>query len=157
VRGGFKRAPGDSGDAITYWLDRMSNLEPVPSAPAIVLGGGIAGLAAARLLARHYPRVLVLERDLRPDVARAEEAFSSWRRGGVPQLRHSHAFLARLRLVLLAHMPDVLDRLRASGVRARLLDAGPTITHDQVNRWIGATGEQVETPAVVAFVRSCRP
>src|SRR5262249_19705147 len=95
----------------------MSNLEPVPSAPAIVLGGGIAGLAAARLLARHYPRVLVLERDLRPDVAKAEEAFGSWRRGGVPQLRHSHAFLARLRLVLLAHLPDVLDRLRASGVR----------------------------------------
>lgn len=91
--------------------------EPVPSAPAIVLGGGIAGLATARLLGRHFPRVIVLERDVRGDVAAPEDAFRSWRRGGVPQLRHSHAFLARLRLVLLAHMPDVLDRLRASGVR----------------------------------------
>jgi len=35
----------------------------------------------------------------------------------VPQFRHSHAFLARLRVVLLAHLPDVLDRLRAAGVR----------------------------------------
>jgi 2-polyprenyl-6-methoxyphenol hydroxylase-like FAD-dependent oxidoreductase len=91
--------------------------ERVPAAPAIVLGGGIAGLATARLLGRHFPRVIVLERDVRGDVAAPEDAFRSWRRGGVPQLRHSHAFLARLRLVLLAHMPDVLDRLRASGVR----------------------------------------
>jgi 2-polyprenyl-6-methoxyphenol hydroxylase-like FAD-dependent oxidoreductase len=35
----------------------------------------------------------------------------------VPQFRHSHAFLARLRVVLLAHFPDVIDRLRAAGVR----------------------------------------
>lgn len=95
----------------------MSVPEATPSAPAVVLGGGIAGLAAARLLARHYPRVLVLERDQRPDGGTPEDAFHSWRRGGVPQLRHSHAFLARLRLVLLAHMPDVLDRLRDNGVR----------------------------------------
>src|SRR5262249_22972527 len=95
----------------------MPSLESVRSAPAVVLGGGGAGLARPARRARHFARVLVLERDVRGDVAAPEEAFSSWRRGGVPQLRHSHAFLARLRLVLLAHMPDILDRLRASGVR----------------------------------------
>jgi 2-polyprenyl-6-methoxyphenol hydroxylase-like FAD-dependent oxidoreductase len=104
----------------------MPALESVPAAPAVVLGGGVAGLATARLLARHFPRVVVLERDIRDDVAAPEDAFRSWRRGGVPQLRHSHAFLARLRLVLLAHMPDVLDRLRASGVREiALADMAP--------------------------------
>ena len=104
----------------------MPSLEVVPSAPAVVLGGGIAGLATARLLVRHFPRVLVLERDVRDDVDAPEEAFRSWRRGGVPQLRHSHAFLARLRLVLLAHLPDVLERVRAGGAREiALADMAP--------------------------------
>lgn len=84
--------------------------------PAVVLGGGIAGLAAARLLARHFPRVVVIERDVRPE-GTADDAFRSWERSGVPQFLHSHAFLARLRLALLAHFPDVLERLRAIGVR----------------------------------------
>src|SRR5204862_1160050 len=84
---------------------------------AVVLGGGIGGLAAARLLTRHFRRVVVLERDHRDAVATPEEAFTGWARSGVPQFRHSHAFLARIRLVLLAHLPDVLDRLRAVGAR----------------------------------------
>ncbi|MFN8545462.1 MAG: NAD(P)-binding protein [Candidatus Binatia bacterium] len=88
-----------------------------PPLPCVILGGGVAGLAAARLLTRHFARVLVLERDERTAVSGPEEAFQVWERSGVPQFRHSHAFLARLRLVLLAHMPDVLDRLRAAGVR----------------------------------------
>jgi 2-polyprenyl-6-methoxyphenol hydroxylase-like FAD-dependent oxidoreductase len=85
--------------------------------PAVVLGGGIAGLAAARFLARHYEKVVVLERDRRPPLASPEDAFRDWERPGVPQFHHSHAFLARLRVVLLAHLPDVLDRLRTAGVR----------------------------------------
>jgi 2-polyprenyl-6-methoxyphenol hydroxylase-like FAD-dependent oxidoreductase len=90
--------------------------------PAVVIGGGVAGLAVARLLTRHHARVVVLERDRRPDVESPEDAFAAWERPGVPQFRHSHAFLARLRVVLLAHLPDVLDRLRASGVREFGLD-----------------------------------
>jgi 2-polyprenyl-6-methoxyphenol hydroxylase-like FAD-dependent oxidoreductase len=82
-----------------------------------VLGGGVVGLAAARLLTRHFARVVVLERDRRPPTRTAEDAFTGWERPGVPQFRHSHAFLARLRVMLLAHLPDVLDRLRAAGVR----------------------------------------
>ncbi|MGH7896112.1 MAG: NAD(P)/FAD-dependent oxidoreductase, partial [Candidatus Binatia bacterium] len=93
---------------------------------AVVLGGSIAGLATARLLARHFARVVVIERDVRPDVDTPEAAFTAWERPGVPQFRHSHAFLARLRLVLLAHMPDVLGRLRTAGVREiRLAETVP--------------------------------
>jgi 2-polyprenyl-6-methoxyphenol hydroxylase-like FAD-dependent oxidoreductase len=103
---------------------------PVPrlhgTTQAVILGGGIAGLAAARLVARHFSRVIVLERDTRIDVASPADAFTAWERSGVPQFRHSHAFLARLRLVLLAHMPDVLEQLRAAGVREiRLADTVP--------------------------------
>src|SRR3989442_12876819 len=95
----------------------MSTPPAASPLPAVVLGGGLAGLAAARLLRRHFPRVVVLERDRRPETASPEDAFAAWERRGVPQFRHSHAFLARLRVVLLAHLPDVLDRLRAVGVR----------------------------------------
>src|SRR5213594_2504774 len=99
----------------------MSTTSPDSPLPAVVLGGGLAGLAAARLLRRHFPRVVVLERDRRPETSSLEDAFATWERPGVPQFRHSHAFLARLRVVLLAHLPDVLDRLRAAGVREELV------------------------------------
>jgi flavin-dependent dehydrogenase len=85
--------------------------------PAVVVGGGVVGMAAARLLARHHARVVVLERDERPETDSPEDVFEHWRRAGVPQFRHSHAFIARVRLALLAHLPDVLDRLRAVGMR----------------------------------------
>jgi 2-polyprenyl-6-methoxyphenol hydroxylase-like FAD-dependent oxidoreductase len=93
--------------------------------PAVVMGGGIGGLAAARLLTRHHRRVIVLERDVRSPTA-AEDAFAAWDRPGVPQFRHSHAFLARIRQALLAHLPEVLERLREVGVKEiRLLDTAP--------------------------------
>jgi 2-polyprenyl-6-methoxyphenol hydroxylase-like FAD-dependent oxidoreductase len=93
--------------------------------PAVVMGGGIGGLAAARLLTRHHRRVIVLERDVR-DATVAEDAFVAWPRPGVPQFRHSHAFLARIRQALLAHLPEVLERLREVGVKEiPLLDVAP--------------------------------
>jgi len=82
----------------------------------LVVGAGVAGLGAALSLGRRGHDVVLLERDDTPLPATPDEAFS-WDRSGAPQVRHSHAFLARLRLLLAEEHPDVLQAL---------LDAGAT-------------------------------
>ena len=72
-----------------------------------VVGGGVAGLSSALTLARQGHHITVLERDDTPMPASADAAFD-WDRRGAPQVRHSHAFLARLRNMLRDHHPDVL-------------------------------------------------
>jgi 2-polyprenyl-6-methoxyphenol hydroxylase-like FAD-dependent oxidoreductase len=52
---------------------------------AIVIGAGIGGLAAAAALADCFDRVIVLERDVLPDIASA--------RPGTPQSNHPHILL----------------------------------------------------------------
>jgi 2-polyprenyl-6-methoxyphenol hydroxylase-like FAD-dependent oxidoreductase len=80
----------------------------------IVVGGGIAGLGTALACARGGHEVTVLERDDTPMPADPDAAFA-WRRTGAPQVRHSHAFLARLRNLLRDRVPDVLDAVLATG------------------------------------------
>ena len=82
----------------------------------IVVGGGVSGLGSALMLSRTGHQVTVIERDDTPLPKTADEAFE-WDRRGAPQVRHSHAFLARLRNLLRDHYPDVLQAL---------LDAGAT-------------------------------
>src|SRR5271154_6996175 len=59
---------------------------------AVVIGGSMAGLCAARVLSGFYDKVTVIDRDSYP--AGAHE------RPGVPQSRHVHALLMRGRLEL---------------------------------------------------------
>ena len=54
---------------------------------AVVVGGSMAGLLAARVLAAHFDRVTIVERDALP----ATPTF----RKGVPQARHVHVLLGR--------------------------------------------------------------
>jgi 2-polyprenyl-6-methoxyphenol hydroxylase-like FAD-dependent oxidoreductase len=82
---------------------------------AIVVGGGVSGLGAALALARTGHEVTVLERDATPLPASADEAFR-WDRRGAPQVRHSHAFLARLRNLLRDRYPDVYAALLSEGI-----------------------------------------
>jgi 2-polyprenyl-6-methoxyphenol hydroxylase-like FAD-dependent oxidoreductase len=82
---------------------------------AVVIGGGVSGLGAALFLARAGHEVTLLERDATPFPADPVTAFESWERRGAPQVRHSHAFLARLRNLLRDRMPDVLAALLAVG------------------------------------------
>jgi 2-polyprenyl-6-methoxyphenol hydroxylase-like FAD-dependent oxidoreductase len=80
----------------------------------VVVGSGVAGLGTALALARRDHRVTVLERDDTPMPPTADAAFE-WDRRGAPQVRHSHAFLARLRNLLRDRYPDVLEALLAAG------------------------------------------
>jgi 2-polyprenyl-6-methoxyphenol hydroxylase-like FAD-dependent oxidoreductase len=80
----------------------------------VVIGGGIAGLGTALACARDGHAVTILERDDTPMPADPDAAFA-WKRTGAPQVRHSHAFLARLRNLLKDRAPDVLDALLAAG------------------------------------------
>jgi 2-polyprenyl-6-methoxyphenol hydroxylase-like FAD-dependent oxidoreductase len=77
----------------------------------VVVGGGVAGLGSALVLARQGHDVTVIERDDTPMPTSADDAFE-WDRRGAPQVRHSHAFLARLTGLLRREHPDH-HRLRA--------------------------------------------
>lgn len=79
-----------------------------------MVGGGVGGLTAALALARAGRSVVVLEQDELPDPADPGGAFAAARRGA-PQVHQTHAFLARMRLLLAEHFPDVLDALVAAG------------------------------------------
>jgi 2-polyprenyl-6-methoxyphenol hydroxylase-like FAD-dependent oxidoreductase len=56
-------------------------------AHAVVLGAGMAGLLAARVLAGYFGQVTVVDRDPLPEHPRF--------RPGVPQSRHLHVLLGR--------------------------------------------------------------
>jgi 2-polyprenyl-6-methoxyphenol hydroxylase-like FAD-dependent oxidoreductase len=75
---------------------------------AVVLGAGMAGLLAARVLAEAYGRVTVVERDPLPETAAT--------RRGVPQGRHAHLLVPRGAQILDELFPALLDGLMAAGV-----------------------------------------
>lgn len=74
---------------------------------AIVIGNGIAGLLAARVLSARFDRVWIVERDHIPNEVRT--------RPGAPQARHAHALLAGGRNVLQRLYPGLEDDLIAKG------------------------------------------
>jgi hypothetical protein len=80
---------------------------------AVVIGGSMAGLLAARVLADHFDRVTVIERDRYPE--------GPGPRKGVPQARHPHVLLGRGRLILEQLFPGLGTEITAAG--APLLDA----------------------------------
>ncbi len=80
----------------------------------VVVGAGVSGLGAALALSRDGHRITLVERDATPLPADPSSAFE-WDRRGAPQVRHSHAFLARLYGLLRSSYPDVLADLLAAG------------------------------------------
>lgn len=84
-------------------------------AQVAVIGGGMAGLASALAFARMGARVTVFERDEMPLPPSPLAAFRGWERRGAPQVWHSHAFLGRLRRLLLDRLPDLHAELLRHG------------------------------------------
>jgi 2-polyprenyl-6-methoxyphenol hydroxylase-like FAD-dependent oxidoreductase len=74
---------------------------------AIVIGGSIAGLLAARVLSDHYAHVTLLERDVFQD--------DNEPRKGVPQGRHIHQILLRGAQVLEQLFPGLEQQMLAEG------------------------------------------
>jgi 2-polyprenyl-6-methoxyphenol hydroxylase-like FAD-dependent oxidoreductase len=74
---------------------------------AVVIGGSLAGLMAARVLAEHFNQVTVLERDHIDEQPAIHKS--------IPQGNHYHALLLGGQQVLSALYPDFLDQLRCLG------------------------------------------
>lgn len=70
---------------------------------AIVIGGSIAGLLAARVLANYFDRVIIVERDRFPEKPAPRQ--------GVPQSYQLHALLTRGQRILEQLFPGLKDEL----------------------------------------------
>lgn len=97
----------------------------------IIIGAGMAGLWSAMALARQDREILLLDRDPPPPEGGADEAFDSWNRRGVGHLRHSHAFLARLRTLIRDEHPQLHEALLACGCRELGFEGSLTAQHKE--------------------------
>src|SRR5688572_8257541 len=108
---------------------------------AVVLGGSLAGLLAARVLSDHFEHVTLIERDLYPETADA--------RRGIPQANHVHGLLLRGRQVLEEFFPGLQDEMIAAG--APLLDMANDIS------WFTRAGFGVRFPSNLKVLSFTRP
>ncbi|MCV7176362.1 FAD-dependent oxidoreductase [Mycolicibacterium sphagni] len=115
---------------------------------AVVLGAGIAGLLAARVLTEFYESVTVIDRDGLPD--RAEH------RTGVPQGRHLHSLLGRGTQAIGELFPGVLDELGAAGA---VVDDGDDLSrlYVRVGRYELNPSGRLADPRPLAAYQASRP
>ncbi len=76
---------------------------------AVVVGGSLAGLLAARVLTAHFDRVTLIERDRYPDDAEY--------RPGIPQSRHLHVLWTRGLELLELLFPGIENTLVGAGAQ----------------------------------------
>ncbi|HSL56011.1 MAG TPA: hypothetical protein VK868_16515 [Pyrinomonadaceae bacterium] len=107
---------------------------------AVVLGGSLAGLLAARVLSDHFDEVTLIERDAYTETADV--------RRGIPQANHVHGLLLRGRQVLEEFFPGLQDEMIAGGV--------PLVDMANEVAWHTRAGWGVRFPSemkVLAFTR----
>ncbi|GAA0628256.1 FAD-dependent monooxygenase [Streptomyces crystallinus] len=98
---------------------------------AVVIGGSLAGLLAAHVLADHADRVTIVERDRLPQGPEP--------RGGVPQSRHTHVLIPGGQRAYDELLPGFCDELMAHG--APRVAAPTDLAHWQAGRWFRRTEE----------------
>ena len=107
--------------------------------PVTVLGGGVAGLATALLIARDGHSVTVVERDRL--LLGAPDDAPGWPRKGIPHFLQPHAFIPRGRVELRSHFADVYAELLAAGaqeVDLRRKLPGNVVPADEELQYVGA-------------------
>jgi 2-polyprenyl-6-methoxyphenol hydroxylase-like FAD-dependent oxidoreductase len=107
---------------------------------AVVVGGSLAGLLAARVLSDHFGRVTLLERDHYTGTLRG--------RKGVPQSHHVHVLLERGRGAMERLLPGLTEELVQAG--AEPLDASRDVA------WMGPYGWYVRFPGDQMLLASSR-
>ncbi len=116
-----------------------SNGEPL-SGHAVVLGGSLAGLLAARVLSDHFEKVTLIERDAYKDTCET--------RRGIPQANHVHGMLVRGRQILEELFPGLQDDMIAAGA--------PVVDMANDFAWFTRAGWGVRFPSefeILAFTR----
>lgn len=110
-----------------------------------VLGGGMAGLSTALLLARDGHRVTLIERD--PVVVGDALASPTWDRRGIAHFLQPHTFIPRGRLELQRELPVVFESLLAAGAHdvdtARKL-SGPRQAGDEELQYLAVRRPLIE-------------
>src|SRR4051794_32171361 len=115
---------------------------------AVVLGGSIGGLLAARVLAEAFDEVVVVERD---DVS------GPGPRKGVPQGRHLHAVLARGREVLDELLPGLVDGLLLAEHGTTVPEAGALVVQRRCTGPADRTGAGVRVHPAASGGRGAGP
>jgi 2-polyprenyl-6-methoxyphenol hydroxylase-like FAD-dependent oxidoreductase len=108
---------------------------------AIVVGGSIAGLSAARALSNHFRQVILVERD--------QFSATGEHRRGVPQGRHTHGLLAGGLRVLEGFFPGIFEEARRAG--------GLSVDLTQDAHWCFEGGEYVRFPSDLEGLLISRP
>jgi 2-polyprenyl-6-methoxyphenol hydroxylase-like FAD-dependent oxidoreductase len=108
----------------------------------IIIGGGMGGLATALALSKADSSrpLLILERDAAPPDIDPAQAFDTWKRPGVPQLRHTHIFLGRFQSIVREKHPELLDELLAAG--ASLSTIEQSVPEPLLPRFVPEPGDQ---------------
>jgi 2-polyprenyl-6-methoxyphenol hydroxylase-like FAD-dependent oxidoreductase len=115
---------------------------------AVVLGAGMAGLFATRVLSEFYDSVTVVERDILPEHPN--------HRRGVPQDRHLHVFLGRGVQALSGLFPGLLGEMEAAGaVIAR--DGDLSRLYARMGEWELARSGRIADPAALTLCLASRP